>query len=82
MLVSIIPIGNSRGVRLPKAILDQLDVSDQMEMEVVDRRIILTPTAASGRAGWKESFARMHAENEDALLLPDSGTTETFEWEW
>ena len=38
MLVSVVPIGNSRGIRLPKLVLDKLLVKDKMDMEVTEKR--------------------------------------------
>ena len=41
MKVPVVRIGNSRGIRIPKAILEQLEISDQVELEVENRQIIL-----------------------------------------
>jgi antitoxin MazE len=54
--VAIIPVGNSRGLRLPKAVLDQCRFTDAAELTVEDGRIVLTPITAP-RAGWAEAFA-------------------------
>ena len=43
MVLSVIQVGNSRGVRFPKIILDKLSVKDKLNMEVTDNEIILTP---------------------------------------
>lgn len=56
MKVTIIPIGNSRGVRLPKAVLDQAGLGDEAELSVEAGRIVLTPSRAA-RRGWAEAFA-------------------------
>jgi len=82
MLVSVVQIGNSRGVRLPKAILDQLEISDRLDMEVENSQIILTPVPHQPRQGWDIAFNQMREEGEDKLLLPEKATTEGFEWEW
>lgn len=80
MLVSLIPIGNSRGIRLPKIILDRLSVKDKMEMEVTEKGIILSPVKDPPREGWTQAFCKMHKNREDVLEeIPDSGA---FEWEW
>ena len=56
MKVSIIPIGNSRGVRLPKSVLDECKFSDAAELTVEDGRVVLTPLIAP-RTSWAEAFA-------------------------
>lgn len=79
MLVSIVPIGNSRGIRFPKFILDKFKVTDKMDMEVTDKEIILSPVNKP-RQGWSEAFIKMHENKEDVLEeMPESGA---FEWEW
>ncbi len=82
MIVSVVPIGNSRGVRLPKAILDQLEVDDKLELEVENRQIILTPLPKTPRAGWEEAFQKMAEEKEDELLIPSEVDSRDFDWEW
>lgn len=80
MLISLIPIGNSRGIRLPKIILDGLSVKDKMEMEVTEKGIMLSPVKDPPRQGWAQAFCDMHRNREDILEeIPDSGD---FEWEW
>lgn len=82
MLVSIVPIGNSKGIRLPKAILDQLHIADKMDLEVINQQIILKPLHGSPREGWFDSFQKMHEQKEDSLIMPEESGIEAFEWEW
>mgnify|MGYP001236542785 CR=1 FL=1 len=56
MKVSVITIGNSRGVRLPKAVLDECEFADTAELTVEDGRVVLTPVKTP-RVGWAEAFA-------------------------
>ena len=56
MKVAIVAIGNSRGVRLPKTVLDQLGFGAEAELSVEDGRVTLTPLTAP-RRGWAEAFA-------------------------
>ena len=82
MLVSVVAIGNSKGIRLPKAILEQLHITDQLEMEVEEQRLVLKPVHNIPRAGWEEALKAMHSNKEDSLMIPDDGGTGTFEWQW
>ena len=80
MIVPVVPIGNSRGIRFPKLVLDKFFVKDKMDMKVTEQGILLTPVTESPREGWAAAFCKMH-ENKDDILddIPDSGA---FEWEW
>lgn len=82
MLVSVIPIGNSRGIRLPKAILEQLHIEDTLEMEVEEKQLILKPVSRPPRGGWEIALRSMNTNSEDSLILKDSHEIEAFEWEW
>lgn len=80
MVVSVVPIGNSRGIRFPKLVLDKFLVKDKMNMEVTETGILLTPVLDSPRSNWAEAFCKMHEQKEDFLEdIPASGD---FEWEW
>ena len=80
----IVKIGNSRGIRIPKALLKQTGLGEEVELEVDGRRLIVRP-AVEPREGWEESFAAM-AEASDDTLLDDEPSTPTSwdeqEWEW
>jgi antitoxin MazE len=82
MVVSVVQIGNSRGVRLPKAILDQLEISDKLDLEVENSRIILKPIPREVRQGWDAAFQQMNAKGDDAVILPEGSESEDFDWEW
>lgn len=80
----LIKIGNSQGIRIPKPILEQLGVADEMELEVQEHQLILRPLQ-NPREGWAESFREM-AANGDDILLDDTPLVltewEESEWEW
>jgi antitoxin MazE len=78
----IIRIGNSRGVRIPKPLLEQAGLSDEVEISVEDDSLVIRP-AAKPRAGWAESFRQMAERGDDALLDPPTPTAwDEDEWEW
>lgn len=80
MLVSVIRIGNSRGIRVPKVILERFGIKDKIDMEVTEKGILLSPVSDVPRKGWAEAFCSMHENNED--ILEDVPNAEDFEWEW
>ena len=78
----IVRIGNSRGFRVPKVLLDQADLPDEVELRAEPGRLVVT-AARAARAGWEDAAQRMHAEQEDGLLDPGPPTTfDETEWTW
>jgi antitoxin MazE len=82
MLINIIQIGNSQGIRLPKSILEQLHITNKVDMEIEDDKIILKPINKSPRKNWAKSFEQMHINNDDKLLIDDSIDLDMENWEW
>ncbi|MBS1589021.1 MAG: AbrB/MazE/SpoVT family DNA-binding domain-containing protein [Bacteroidetes bacterium] len=80
MQVQVINIGNSKGIRLSKAILEQYNISDTLELILEKGRIILKPKSVP-RKGWEKSFKKMHKNGDDNLLIDDIFEDEAFE-EW
>jgi len=81
MKASIIKIGNSHGVRIPKPILEQCGFQSEVELEVVNQALIIKSSKET-RKNWSSAFKKM-SENSDDLLLDGSSTEwETEEWEW
>lgn len=85
MRLKIVAIGNSRGVRLPKALLEQSGIGEEVEVEVQDDALVLRAIkAGAARRGWSKAFQEMAARGDDQLL--DPGATSTAwgeeEWEW
>jgi antitoxin MazE len=79
----LVKIGNSQGVRIPKLLLDQLNLSGDVELEVHDDRLIVRPSSHV-RADWAEQFRQMAERGDDHLLDPDFTLTEweATEWQW
>ena len=75
-------IGNSRGIRVPKLLLDQADLPEEVELRAEPGRLVVR-AATRPRAGWAAKARSMQQRGEDALL--DAGTTTHFdrtEWQW
>lgn len=80
----IVRIGNSQGVRIPKALLEQSGIGDHVELEAQDN-VILIRRAHPPRAGWAEAFAAMAREGDDAPLEITQEPGNAFddeEWRW
>ncbi len=78
----IVRIGNSRGIRVPKLLLDQADLPDDVELRAEPGRLVVS-AAARPRAGWAAKAQSMHRRGEDAPV--EDGTPTVFdatEWRW
>lgn len=62
--VKLIPIGNSRGIRLPKALLDKYGWSDRLTLEEVDEGVVLRGKETHNLS-WEETSRAMAKESED-----------------
>lgn len=80
MEISIIKIGNSKGFRLSKTILERYNIRDKVELIFEKGQIILRPISEP-RKGWDKAFRKMHEEGEDHLLIDDVFEDEHFD-EW
>lgn len=80
MKTRIVKIGNSQGVRIPKALLEQSGLEREVLLEVVDDSIVIRP-ARKVREGWGAAFAEM-AAGDDRLLDEGLGDLPDEPWEW
>jgi antitoxin MazE len=78
----IIKIGNSRGIRIPKLLIEHVGLGSEVEITVERDRLIIRPTARP-RTGWDEQFRAM-AECGDDRMLDELVPTrlEGNEWTW
>jgi antitoxin MazE len=82
MKTKIVRIGNSRGVRIPKPLLKQAGLDEEVELRVVESGIIIEGVAQP-RAGWSEAAAALAEAGDDALLdAPVSTDFDEAEWTW
>jgi antitoxin MazE len=84
MKASIVRIGNSQGIRIPKVILEQTHLSGEVELEVRDRQIVIRPVEKP-RQSWAQRFRVMAERGDDKLLDAEAlGQTswEKEEWQW
>jgi antitoxin MazE len=88
----IVPIGNSQGVRIPRALLKEAGLLTgdgqevlgyEVEMHVEQGSIVLRP-ALGARAGWAGQFERMAEQADDLLLddIPQASSWDEREWSW
>jgi antitoxin MazE len=82
MKTRLVRIGNSRGIRLPKPVIEQAGLSDEVELRVEDGAIVIM-RSRQPRAGWAEAAALLRESGQDYLI--DEPTPTKFDetdWEW
>ncbi len=82
MTAEIIKIGNSRGIRIPKPLLEQCGLAGTVELRVEGDQLIVSPARAP-RSGWDEAFRKAESCESDELLL--DGVQNEFDaeaWKW
>ncbi len=83
MRARVIKIGNSQGLRIPKPILDQTGILDEVEIEVEKNQIIIRPVK-NVRDGWASAFKKMRENGDDELIIDEniSDSWDEEEWQW
>jgi antitoxin MazE len=82
MKTKLVRIGNSRGVRLPKPMIEEARLADEVDVHVRDGAVIIT-SINDARAGWAEAAKLLHDRSQDKLLDPETETRfDSDEWKW
>ena len=84
MKTKLIKIGNSKGVRIPKPLIKQSGIGEEIEMILEENQIVIR-SASSVRKGWDSAFQKMHANNDDSLIDGETisiSEWDSEEWEW
>ena len=84
MKTRIVPIGNSKGVRIPKPLLEQTGLVGEVEISAENDVLVIRPVKKP-RAGWATAFQEMAQRGDDALLdevAPSLSGWDEGEWEW
>jgi antitoxin MazE len=80
MEVSVVKIGNSKGIRLSKTLLEKYNIRDTVDM-ILEKGHIIIKASSKPRKGWDKAFKEMHASGDDKLLVDDVFEDENLE-EW
>jgi len=84
MRARVIKIGNSQGLRIPKPILEQTGIMDDVEIEVEKNQIIIRPVK-NARDGWDDAFKVMVEKGDDEPIIDDEKISHSWdekEWHW
>jgi len=83
MKIELVRIGNSRGIRIPKPILEQCGFRDAVDLRVENDRLVIAP-GHRPREGWEEAFRAAGSSADDELLLENLPPNhfDLEEWRW
>jgi antitoxin MazE len=81
MRARIVRIGNSQGIRIPKPLLEQAGLGDEVELTLAGRSLIVTP-ARPARAGWEAAFADLTVDGAEELIETPAPEFDDLEWAW
>lgn len=81
MKAEIIKIGNSKGIRIPKPILESCGFEGAVELEVEKGRLVIS-ARHQVRENWSEAFRQMNEAGDDLALIPEDSSSEWDETEW
>jgi len=84
MRTSIVRIGNSQGIRIPKVVIEQCRLGSEVELEVNNNKLIIR-SASYPRQGWEEKFQSMAVAGDDTLFDGEPANQSSWdedEWQW
>jgi antitoxin MazE len=70
MEVSVIKIGNSKGIRFSKTLIERYNIRDAVDLILEKGQIIIKPISKP-RKGWDKAFMEMHANGDDNMIITD-----------
>jgi antitoxin MazE len=84
MKARVVRIGNSRGIRIPKSVIEQCHLHGAVDLEIRQGQLVIR-SASKPRGGWTEAFEEMHRHEDDRLLDAESGSNSKWDdkdWTW
>jgi len=81
MLINLIKIGNSKGIRIPSYIIKECNIKDKIELEIAENTITIR-AVENPRADWESGFQKMHKNKDDKLVIDEEIDINAGDWEW
>lgn len=82
MKISIRRVGNSKGIIIPAAVLDQVGLEDEADMTVENGALVVRPPQKNPRQGWDEASRSIAEAGDDVLVLPNFPNEEDSQLTW
>lgn len=73
MILQVVKVGNSKGLRIPKRILEQYQIDNEVDISTTKDGLVIKPVKSKARTGWAKKFKAMATNRDDQLLIPDAG---------
>ena len=86
-MTTLIKIGNSQGIRIPKPLIQQAHLENvNLELEVLENGLLIRPINNTSRETWRENIKQVILKNEDsqdeALLEDFLNDNDLEDWQW
>ena len=82
MKTQIIKIGNSKGIRIPKPLIEQSNLDGEVELEDCGEGLLIK-SSAKPRSNWAKAFKEIAENDEDEMIIEDSSNKfEKENWQW
>ena len=82
MILKVVKVGNSKGLRIPKSILEQYHIEEEVDLSSTKDGLLIKPVKSKARAGWSKKFKEMASKRDDKLLIGDFRNSADLEWQW
>lgn len=84
MKAQVVRIGNSKGIRIPKSVIEQCQLHGAVDL-IVQQGQLLVRSATKARAGWDQAFEQMHRQGDDQPIDPETAAPSEWDrknWTW
>lgn len=82
MRAKLISVGNSKGIRIPKVLIEQCNLRSEVQLEVREGMLVIR-SDKKFRQGWEAAFQEMAKRGDDKLLNTDVATAwDNKDWKW
>lgn len=79
MRTQVVQVGNSRGIRIPKTVLSELRLEDEVELSIEGSALVVR-RARRPREGWDAAITKAGPQ---PMLDPETPTNfDQSEWQW
>lgn len=81
MRTKLVKIGNSQGVRIPRAFIEEAGLGGEVDLSLESGSVVLR-RVGHPRDGWEEDMKRMHEAGDDELMETPASDWDDKEWRW
>lgn len=82
LVAKIVPIGTSKGIRLPKTVIEKYHFGEKVSLIESKEGVLLKPIKYKPREGWKEAFLKGEGASKAEHWNMPTSTWDEDEWQW